>query len=81
MVADVEQHAKPATVFATNTSSLPINQIAAKAERPENVVGLHYFSPVDKMPLVEVIAHEKTSAQTMQPRLHLHANKVKPLSL
>lgn len=65
MVADVEKNAKPTTVFATNTSSLPINQIAAKAERPENVVGLHYFSPVDKMPLVEVIAHEKTSAQTI----------------
>lgn len=65
MVADVEKNAKTTTVFATNTSSLPICQIAEKAERPENVVGLHYFSPVDKMPLVEVIAHEKTSAQTI----------------
>ncbi len=65
MVSDVEANCKPDTVFATNTSSLPIGQIAAKAERPENVVGLHYFSPVDKMPLVEIIAHEKTSAQTI----------------
>ncbi|MDX3772916.1 fatty acid oxidation complex subunit alpha FadJ [Chromatiaceae bacterium AAb-1] len=65
MVADIEQHCSENTIFASNTSSLPINQIAAKAARPENVIGLHYFSPVDKMPLVEVIAHEKTSPQTI----------------
>ncbi len=65
MVADIEQHCANHTIFASNTSSLPIAQIAAKAARPENVIGLHYFSPVDKMPLVEVIAHEKTSAATI----------------
>lgn len=65
MVADVEQHCRPDTIFASNTSSLPIADIASKAERPENVIGLHYFSPVDKMPLVEVIAHDKTSPKTI----------------
>ncbi|EFP97719.1 fatty acid oxidation complex subunit alpha FadJ [Vibrio caribbeanicus] len=65
MVSDVEQNAKPTAIFATNTSSLPIKQIAEKAARPENVVGLHYFSPVEKMPLVEVIPHEGTSAETV----------------
>ncbi|KFZ28714.1 multifunctional fatty acid oxidation complex subunit alpha [Pseudidiomarina atlantica] len=65
MVADIEAVAKPETIFATNTSSLPITQIAAKAERPENVIGLHYFSPVDKMPLAEIITHEKTSDATI----------------
>jgi len=65
MVSDIEQHCHDSTIFASNTSSLPINQIAAKATRPENVIGLHYFSPVDKMPLVEVIAHDTTSAQTI----------------
>ena len=65
MVADIEQHCSESTIFASNTSSLPIGQIAAKAARPENVIGLHYFSPVDKMPLAEVIAHEGTSAQTI----------------
>ncbi|MBO1106802.1 fatty acid oxidation complex subunit alpha FadJ [Plesiomonas shigelloides] len=65
MVADVEQHCRVDTVFASNTSSLPIGQIAAQAQRPENVIGLHYFSPVDKMPLVEVIPHAGTSAQTI----------------
>ncbi len=65
MVADVEANAKDSTVFASNTSSLPIGQIAAQAQRPENVIGLHYFSPVDKMPLAEIIAHEGTSDQTI----------------
>ncbi|APP05293.1 fatty acid oxidation complex subunit alpha FadJ [Vibrio harveyi] len=65
MVADIEANAKPATIFATNTSSLPIHKIAEKAERPENIVGLHYFSPVEKMPLVEVIPHETTSEETI----------------
>ncbi|WP_087505930.1 fatty acid oxidation complex subunit alpha FadJ [Neiella marina] len=65
MVADVEANCSEHTVFASNTSSLPIADIAAHAKRPENVIGLHYFSPVDKMPLVEVIAHDKTSDQTI----------------
>lgn len=65
MVADVEEHCNENTIFASNTSSIPINQIAANAKRPEQVIGLHYFSPVDKMPLAEVIAHEKTSDQTI----------------
>ena len=65
MVADIESNCKEKTIFASNTSSLPIGQIAEKALRPENVIGLHYFSPVDKMPLAEIIAHEKTSDQTI----------------
>ncbi|PKF79039.1 fatty acid oxidation complex subunit alpha FadJ [Vibrio sp. vnigr-6D03] len=65
MVNEIEQHAKDTTIFATNTSSLPIHQIAAECERPENVVGLHYFSPAEKMPLVEVIPHEGTSDEVI----------------
>lgn len=65
MVADIEQYAAPHTVFASNTSSLPISQIAARAARPQQVIGLHYFSPVDKMPLVEVIPHAATSEETI----------------
>ena len=65
MVSEVEAHCQPHTLFASNTSSLPIEEIAAKAQRPENVIGLHYFSPVEKMPLVEVIPHLNTSTATL----------------
>ncbi len=65
MVADIEAVASENTIFATNTSSLPITKIAAQAQRPENVIGLHYFSPVDKMPLAEIITHAGTSDETI----------------
>lgn len=65
MVNDIETHCAQTTIFASNTSSIPIGDIAAKAQRPENIIGLHYFSPVDKMPLAEVIATEKTSDTTI----------------
>ncbi|WP_394129840.1 fatty acid oxidation complex subunit alpha FadJ [Shewanella maritima] len=65
MVKDVERECGENTIFASNTSSLPIGQIAEAASRPENVIGLHYFSPVEKMPLVEVIAHKKTLPETI----------------
>ncbi|MGY5956092.1 fatty acid oxidation complex subunit alpha FadJ [Kosakonia sp. BK9b] len=65
MVAEVEAHCAPHTLFASNTSSLPIGDIAAHAVRPQNVIGLHFFSPVEKMPLVEVIPHAGTHPQTI----------------
>ncbi|MDF2177124.1 fatty acid oxidation complex subunit alpha FadJ [Aliiglaciecola sp. CAU 1673] len=65
MVADVEANCHEKTIFATNTSSIPIHQIAQGAKRPEQVIGLHYFSPVDKMPLAEVIPHAGTNDETI----------------
>ncbi|WP_088331967.1 fatty acid oxidation complex subunit alpha FadJ [Lacimicrobium sp. SS2-24] len=65
MVEDVEAHCHDKTIFATNTSSIPITKIAAEAKRPQQVIGLHYFSPVDKMPLAEVIPHPQTDDQTI----------------
>jgi 3-hydroxyacyl-CoA dehydrogenase/enoyl-CoA hydratase/3-hydroxybutyryl-CoA epimerase len=65
VLAEFEGLAKPGAIFATNTSTIPITQIAANAKHPENVVGMHFFNPVDKMPLVEVIRGEKTSDQAM----------------
>lgn len=63
MVKDIEAHCNERTIFATNTSSIPISRIAEAAQRPENIVGMHYFSPVDRMPLLEVIATEQTSPE------------------
>lgn len=65
MVKAVQAQGKEDVIFATNTSSLPIGQIAEGAQKPENIVGLHYFSPVEKMPLVEVIPHAATSDETI----------------
>lgn len=65
MVAEIEAHCSPQTIFASNTSSLPIGDIAAQASRPGQVIGLHFFSPVEKMPLVEVIPHQHTDPQTI----------------
>ena len=65
VLADVEANARDGVIFASNTSSIPIGKIAAPAKHPENVVGMHYFSPVHKMPLLEVIRTEKTSAEVV----------------
>jgi 3-hydroxyacyl-CoA dehydrogenase/enoyl-CoA hydratase/3-hydroxybutyryl-CoA epimerase len=58
---EAEAVMNPAGVFASNTSTLPITGLAEASSRPDNFIGLHFFSPVDKMPLVEIIMGEKTS--------------------
>jgi 3-hydroxyacyl-CoA dehydrogenase/enoyl-CoA hydratase/3-hydroxybutyryl-CoA epimerase len=65
VLADTEQRVGERTVFATNTSSIPITDIAAGALHPERVVGLHFFNPVDRMPLVEIIAGERSSPEAV----------------
>lgn len=67
--ARVTQEAEPKLVgngiFASNTSTIPITQLAKASARAENFIGLHFFSPVDKMQLVEIIVGEKTSDETL----------------
>ncbi len=61
VLKDVESNFSSETIFASNTSSLPIAKIAEGAARPELVIGMHFFSPVEKMQLVEVITHDGTA--------------------
>ncbi len=63
VLAELEAATGPDTIFATNTSSIPITRIAETAKRPANVIGMHYFSPVEKMPLLEIITHAGTAPE------------------
>jgi 3-hydroxyacyl-CoA dehydrogenase/enoyl-CoA hydratase/3-hydroxybutyryl-CoA epimerase len=65
VLAEVEAVTRPETIFASNTSTIPIRDIAAHAVRPERVLGMHFFSPVEKMPLVEVIPTEATAPEAI----------------
>jgi 3-hydroxyacyl-CoA dehydrogenase/enoyl-CoA hydratase/3-hydroxybutyryl-CoA epimerase len=58
-------------IFASNTSTLPITGLAEASARPENFIGLHFFSPVHKMPLVEIIVGEQTSDATLARSMDL----------
>ncbi|MFA5628354.1 MAG: 3-hydroxyacyl-CoA dehydrogenase NAD-binding domain-containing protein [Thiohalomonadaceae bacterium] len=65
ITASTEQYLCDGGVWGSNTSSLPITQLAEASKNPENFIGIHFFSPVDKMPLVEIICGDKTSDQTL----------------
>lgn len=61
MVKDIERTCQGNAIFASNTSSIPIQEIAKGSKYPEKIIGLHYFSPVEKMPLLEIVITDKTS--------------------
>lgn len=65
IVVETEAVIDPNVIFASNTSTIPITQLAKASQRPDKFIGLHFFSPVDKMPLVEIIVGEKTSEETL----------------
>lgn len=65
ITASTEQYLCDNGVWGSNTSSLPITQLAEASGKPENFIGIHFFSPVDKMPLVEIICGDKTSDETL----------------
>jgi len=63
--AEIEPHLAPDALLASNTSTLPITELAHHVSRPADFIGLHFFSPVDKMPLLEIIRGEQTSDETL----------------
>jgi 3-hydroxyacyl-CoA dehydrogenase / enoyl-CoA hydratase / 3-hydroxybutyryl-CoA epimerase len=65
VLRETEAVAPPSLIFASNTSTIPIARIAEASSRPERVVGMHFFSPVAKMPLLEIIRHPGTSEETL----------------
>ncbi|MDG6258635.1 3-hydroxyacyl-CoA dehydrogenase NAD-binding domain-containing protein [Glaesserella parasuis] len=70
MVQESENYYDENAIFATNTSTFAIRDIASVAKRPENVIGFHYFSPVTKRPMVEIIPHEKTCQRAVSTAIH-----------
>src|SRR3954463_6467287 len=59
--AEIAPHVNPDALLCSNTSTLPITELASGVDRPQDFIGLHFFSPVDKMPLVEIIKGAQTS--------------------
>jgi 3-hydroxyacyl-CoA dehydrogenase / enoyl-CoA hydratase / 3-hydroxybutyryl-CoA epimerase len=69
--AEIEPHLAPDALLGSNTSTLPITDLAEGVSRPEEFIGLHFFSPVDKMPLLEIIKGERTNEETLYRALDL----------
>ncbi|SFB99191.1 3-hydroxyacyl-CoA dehydrogenase / enoyl-CoA hydratase / 3-hydroxybutyryl-CoA epimerase [Bosea sp. CRIB-10] len=65
VIAKVEAVVGPKTIFGSNTSTLPITGLAEHSERPKNFIGIHFFSPVEKMLLVEIIMARKTGKKAL----------------
>src|SRR5213079_2283402 len=63
--AEIEPHLAEGALLGSNTSTLPITELAENSARPADFIGLHFFSPVDKMPLLEIIKGEQTSEETL----------------
>jgi 3-hydroxyacyl-CoA dehydrogenase/enoyl-CoA hydratase/3-hydroxybutyryl-CoA epimerase len=63
VLEETEAVTRPTAIFASNTSTIPIGRIASASTRPDRVIGMHFFSPVPKMPLLEVIVTPETSRE------------------
>ena len=71
ILREIDGLVQSSAIFATNTSSLSITELASVTKRPEQVIGMHFFNPVPVMKLVEVISGQCTSEQTLQTTLTL----------
>jgi len=71
IIAELDRIAKPGVIFGTNTSTLDINTIAAATQRPQDVIGLHFFSPANVMPLLEIVQAEKTADDVLVTALKI----------
>lgn len=69
VIENAERHLAASAVFASNTSTIPITDLAGYARRPERVIGIHFFSPVEKMPLVELIRGRVTGEEALAKAL------------
>ncbi len=65
IIKEIEEICPNDTIVASNTSSLSLTEMIQGAKRPENIIGMHYFSPVPKMPLLEIVRTEKTSTEAI----------------
>ena len=80
VIAKVEAAVGPRTIFGSNTSTLPITGLAESSQRPKNFIGIHFFSPVEKMLLVEVIRARKTGDKALAMALdYVRAIKKTPI--
>ena len=66
---EIEPRMKPGAILGTNTSSIPLEELATCLEKPDRLVGIHFFNPVALMPLVEIVRGENTSDETMKQAL------------
>lgn len=71
IIKDLEAHVGETAIVASNTSTIPITELARASKRPENLLGMHFFSPVHKMPLLEIIRHPKTSSKAVATALQV----------
>ena len=67
----VEAVIRPGVIFGSNTSTMPITGLAEASKRPDKFIGIHFFSPVDKMPLVEIIRGKETGDEALAVTLDL----------
>jgi len=67
--ASIEPKMKPGAILATNTSSIPLQDLRTTLQRPERLLGLHFFNPVSRLQLVEVVSHDGTDAQLLKEAL------------